>query len=195
MHPDRNGPRLTTQRLPQPHGGIVAEATTRHNTNCPTHADSRSYHRQALSEEMKSIMFWVKSFHIIFVVAWFAGLLYLPRLFVYHCDCDDDARGSERFKIMERKLFAIMTIGGSGAILFGIWMLPAFSPSLTNSVWLPAKLVLVAMLTVFHYWCWKLMRDFRDDRNRHTHKFYRLINEIPAITLIAIVILVVVKPG
>ena len=140
-------------------------------------------------------MFWVKSFHIIFVVTWFAGLLYLPRLFVYHCDCNDDARGSERFKIMKRKLFAIMTIGGSGAILFGVWMLPAFSASLVHSVWLPAKLVLVTMLMVFHWWCWKLMRDFRDDRNRHTHKFYRLINEIPAVILIAIVILVVVKPG
>lgn len=144
-------------------------------------------------------MFWVKSFHIIFVVAWFAGLLYLPRLFVYHCDCygdgDNDARGSERFKIMERKLFAIMTIGGSGAILFGIWLLPAFSALLSNSVWLPAKLVLVTMLIIFHCWCWKLVRDFRDDRNRHTDKFYRLINEIPAIILIAIVILVVVKPG
>ena len=153
------------------------------------------YHRQTPCGKMNSIMSWVKSFHIIFVIAWFAGLLYLPRLFVYHCDCDDDARGSERFKIMERKLFAIMTIGGAGALLFGIWMLPAFSASLANSVWLPAKLVLVALLVVFHSWCWKLVRDFRNDRNRHTHRFYRLINEIPAILLIAIVILVVVKPG
>ena len=140
-------------------------------------------------------MLWVKSFHIIFVVTWFAALLYLPRLFVYHCQCTDDMQSSERFKTMERKLFTIMTIGGLGSLLFGLWMLRWFAPALTNSVWLPAKLVLVAALIGFHVWCWALLRDFRDDHNRHTQKFYQVINEIPALALIAIVILVVVKPG
>ena len=140
-------------------------------------------------------MLWVKSFHIIFVVTWFAGLLYLPRLFVYHCQCTDDTQSSQRFKTMERKLFAIMTIGGVGALLFGLWMLRWFAPTLTTSVWLPVKLALVTGLIAFHMWCWKLVGSFRDDRNRHTQRFYRIINEIPAIALIAIVILVVVKPG
>jgi putative membrane protein len=140
-------------------------------------------------------MLWVKSFHIIFVVTWFAALLYLPRLFVYHCQCTDDMQSSERFKTMERKLFTIMTIGGLGSLLFGLWMLRWFAPALTSSVWLPAKLALVAALIGFHGWCWALARDFRDDHNRHTPKFYRVINEIPALALIAIVILVVVKPG
>ena len=140
-------------------------------------------------------MLWVKSFHIIFVVTWFAALLYLPRLLVYHCQCTDDSQSSERFKTMERKLFTIMTIGGLGSLLFGLWMLHWFAPALTGSVWLPAKLALVAALIGFHVWCWALVRDFRGDNNRHAQKFYRVINEIPALALIAIVILVVVKPG
>lgn len=140
-------------------------------------------------------MLWVKSFHIVFVVTWFAGMLYLPRLFVYHCECINEIQSSERFKIMERKLFAIMTIGGLGALFFGLWMLRWFAPALTNSVWLPAKLALVGGLIAFHGWCWVLLRNFHNDRNRHTPRFYRLINEIPALALIAIVILVVVKPA
>jgi putative membrane protein len=140
-------------------------------------------------------MLWVKSFHIIFVVAWFAGLLYLPRLFVYHCQCTGDGDSDERFKIMERKLFVIMSIGALGAALFGGWMLRWFAPALTGSVWLPAKLLLVVSLLGFHLWCWLLMRDFRANRNRHREGFYRLINEIPALILVVIVILVVVKPG
>ena len=140
-------------------------------------------------------MLWVKSLHIIFVVAWFAGLLYLPRLFVYHCQCADDIKGSERFKTMERKLFAIMTVGAVGAVFFGTWMLRWYGPALSGSIWLPSKLALVITLLAFHAWCWRLVRNFRDGHNRHGEKFYRLINEIPALTLIAIVILVVVKPG
>ena len=140
-------------------------------------------------------MLWVKSLHIIFVVAWFAGLLYLPRLFVYHCQSATDVTGSERFKTMERKLFAIMTLGALGAVLFGTWMLRWYAPALSGSVWLPCKLALVTSLLGFHAWCWLLVRDFHHDRNRHGERFYRLINEIPALALIAIVILVVVKPG
>jgi len=139
-------------------------------------------------------MLWVKSFHLIFVVMWYAGLLYLPRLFVYH-SMSDDVIGIERFKVMERKLFAITTIGGVGALIFGLWLLIDYAwTAYWADLWLHLKLILVAALIAFHVLCGKLMLDFRDDRNRHRHRFYRLINEIPAIILIAVVILVVVKP-
>jgi len=139
-------------------------------------------------------MLWIKSFHLIFVVMWYAGLLYLPRLFVYHA-MSDDVIGIERFKVMERKLFAITTIGGVGALLFGLWLLIDYAwTAYWADVWLHLKLILVAALIAFHVLCGKLMLDFRDDRNRHRHRFYRLINEIPAIILIAVIILVVVKP-
>ena len=139
-------------------------------------------------------MLWVKSFHLIFVVMWYAGLLYLPRLFVYH-SMSDDVIGIERFKVMERKLFAITTIGGVGSLIFGLWLLIDYAwAAYWADLWLHLKLILVAALIAFHVLCGKLMLDFRDDRNRHRHRFYRLINEIPAIILIAVVILVVVKP-
>ena len=124
-------------------------------------------------------MLWIKSFHLIFVIMWYAGLLYLPRLFVYHA-MSEDVVGIERFKVMERKLFAVTTIGGVGALAFGLW--------------LHLKLLLVAVLIAFHLLCGKLMLDFREDRNRHGHRFFRILNEIPAVILIAVVILVVVKP-
>ncbi len=140
-------------------------------------------------------MLWVKSLHIVFVVFWYAGLLYLPRLFVYHALCAaDDRQGEERFRTMERRLFAIMTVGAAGALLFGLWLLRWFGDALAGSGWLHAKLVLVLGLVAFHAWCFKLMRDFRAGRNRHGDRFYRLFNEIPAVALLAIVVLVVVKP-
>jgi putative membrane protein len=139
-------------------------------------------------------MLWIKSFHLIFVVMWFAGLLYLPRLFVYHA-MSDDVIGIERFKVMERKLFSITTVGGVGALTFGLWLLVDSAwAAYSASLWLHLKLLLVAGLIAFHLLCGKLMLDFREDRNRHGHRFYRVLNEIPAVTLIAVVILVVVKP-
>ena len=140
-------------------------------------------------------MLWVKSFHIVFVVAWFAGLLYLPRLFVYHCQCAPDERAALlRFETMERRLFGIMTVGALGALGFGVGLLGWFGHVMATSYWLQTKLALVLGLVVFHLWCFKLMRDFRAGNNRHQERFYRIINEIPALALIAIVILVVVKP-
>ena len=139
-------------------------------------------------------MLWVKSFHIIFMVAWFAGLFYLPRLFVYHTRCRHGEPDSDRFELMERKLFGIMTIGAVGALGFGTWLLRWFGSALQDSGWLHAKLALVLVLVGFHLWCYKLMRDFRGNRNRHGERFYRIINEVPALALIGIVILVVVKP-
>lgn len=139
-------------------------------------------------------MLWVKAFHLIFVIMWYAGLLYLPRLFVYHA-MSEDVIGIERFKVMERKLFAITTIGGAGALLFGIWLLIDYAwMAYAQTLWLHLKLALVATLIAFHVLCGKLMLDFRAERNRHGHRFYRILNEIPAVILIAVVILVVVKP-
>ena len=140
-------------------------------------------------------MLWVKAFHIIFVVAWYAGLLYLPRLFVYHAQTDDTA-SDERFKVMERKLFMIMTVGGIGALVFGLWLVADYAwAAYAASGWFRVKLVLVVALVVYHVWCGRLVADFAAGRNRHGHRFYRLFNEVPALVLIAVVILVVVKPS
>ena len=136
-------------------------------------------------------MLWVKSFHIIFMVTWFAGLFYLPRLFVYHA-LSDDAPSIARFKIMERKLFyGIMTPGGIITIALGLWLWLGYG--ITGS-WLMAKLALVAVLVVYHLYCGKLLLDFKHERNTHSHVWYRWFNELPVLILIAVVILVVVKP-
>ena len=136
-------------------------------------------------------MLWVKSFHIIFMVTWFAGLFYLPRLFVYHA-LSDDAPSIARFKIMERKLFyGIMTPGGIITIALGLWLWLGYG---ITGGWLMAKLALVAVLIVYHLYCGKLLLDFKHDRNTHSHVWYRWFNELPVLILIAVVILVVVKP-
>jgi putative membrane protein len=137
-------------------------------------------------------MLWVKSFHIVFVVSWFAGLFYLPRLFVYHA-LTTDAPGNERFKLMERKLYyGIMTPSAILTVISGAWLWLGFG---ITGGWLYAKLALVAILIAHHLWLGKLMRDFRADRNRHGDAFYRWINEIPALpALVLIVLLVVFKP-
>jgi putative membrane protein len=137
-------------------------------------------------------MLWLKSLHIIFMATWFAGLFYLPRLFVYHAMATD-AIGIERFKVMERKLYyGIMAPGAVLTIVSGVWLWLGYGIA---GGWLYAKLALVAILVAHHLWLGKLMRDFRDDRNRHGDAFYRWINEIPALpVLVAIVLLVVFKP-
>ena len=136
-------------------------------------------------------MLWIKALHIVFMVTWFAGLFYLPRLFVYHADTHDEA-GQARFKIMERKLyFGIMTPGALLTIAFGVWLWLGYGIS---GGWLHAKLSLVAVLIGYHLWCGKLVVDFKFDRNRHSHVWYRWFNEYPVLILIAVVILVVVKP-
>ena len=137
-------------------------------------------------------MLWVKSLHLVFMVTWFAGLFYLPRLFVYHAQADDRI-SIERFKLMERKLFwGIMTPGGVLTVVFGIWLwLGWFAPA---SGWLHAKIALVAVLAGYHLWCWRLLRDFAAERNRHGHVWFRWFNEFPTLVLIATVLLVVFKP-
>lgn len=136
-------------------------------------------------------MLWIKAFHIIFMVTWFAGLFYLPRLFVYHAEARDEV-SLRRFELMERRLFIIMNIGAAGTILFGLWLLLGWW--LPPPHWLETKLVLVLLLIGYHAFCRKLLTDFRHGRNRRSPRFYRGFNEIPALILIAIVILVVVKP-
>lgn len=133
----------------------------------------------------------VKALHISFMVTWFAGLFYLPRLFVYHAMAND-AISLERFKMMERKLYyGIMTPGMLLTIAFGVWLWLGFGIS---GSWLMWKLALVAGLIVYHLFCGVLLREFKYDRNRHSHVFYRWFNEIPVLALFAIVIFVVVKP-
>jgi protoporphyrinogen IX oxidase len=136
-------------------------------------------------------MLWIKSFHIIFMVTWFAGLFYLPRLFVYHAMSDDDV-SKQRFKVMERKLyFGIATPGAVLTLLFGTWLWLGFGFSGT---WLTLKLLLVGVLILYHLWCGRIVADFKHDRNQHGHVFFRWFNEFPVLVLVAIVILVVVKP-
>jgi putative membrane protein len=137
-------------------------------------------------------MLWVKSVHIIFVVSWFAGLFYLPRLFVYH-SLTTDTPGIERFKVMERKLYyGIMAPSAILTLVTGVWLWLGFG---ITGRWLYVKIALVAVLVAHHLWLGKLMRDFRHDRNRHGDAFYRWINEIPALpVLVLVVLLVVFKP-
>ncbi len=139
-------------------------------------------------------MLWIKAFHIFFIVSWFAGLLYLPRLFVYHTDTIDNA-GRQRFRTMEKRLFAIMSIGGIGAVVTGLWLLLGWWwPLPEGSHWLGLKLILVAGLLGFHLACWGWLRAFAGDHNQHSARYFRLVNEIPALFLLAIVILAIVKP-
>ena len=138
------------------------------------------------------LLLWLKAFHVIAVVTWFAGLFYLPRLFVYHADARDPV-GVERFKVMERRLFAIMTIGACATLVFGIAMLIA-EPAYLAMGWLHIKLLLVALLIIYHLYCYKFTRDFALERNSRTSKWYRLFNELPSVLLIGIVVLAVVKP-
>src|SRR6476620_1471404 len=134
---------------------------------------------------------WIKALHIVFVIAWFAGLFYLPRLFVYHATAED-AVSRERFKVMERKLYrGIMTPSMVITLATGLWMWSGYD---TTPRWLYAKVALVVLLVAYHFWMRALMVDFARDANRHTHVYYRWVNEIPTVILFAVVVLVVVKP-
>jgi protoporphyrinogen IX oxidase len=133
-----------------------------------------------------------KALHVIAMVSWFAALFYLPRLFVYHADTAD-APGQERFKVMERRLLALMHIGASATIAFGLAMI-ALSPAYLAMRWLEIKLGLVALLIAYHLICARLVTAFREGRNLHSAKWYRFFNEVPSLLLIGIVLLAVLKP-
>ena len=140
-------------------------------------------------------MLWVKAFHIMTVVTWFAALFYLPRLFVYHAMCDDEP-GNERFKVMERKLYrGIMTPSAVLALILGIWLM-SFYPleAILQMYWLHAKLILVTLLFAYHCMCGRILRDFANNNNQRSHVYYRWFNELPVIILVAVTILAVVKP-
>ena len=140
-------------------------------------------------------MLWIKAFHIIFMVTWFAGLFYLPRLFVYH-SMSKDTISMERFKIMERKLFyGIMTPGAVLTIILGSWLLYDYAWQLYRlSGWMHAKLLLVSVLTIYHIYCGYLLKQFKHDKNKHSHIFFRWLNEFPVIILITVTLLVILKP-
>jgi len=139
-------------------------------------------------------MLWIKAFHIIFVVTWFSGLFYLPRLFVYHA-MSEDAISKERFKIMERKLYFGITIPSAVlATLFGIWLIGLNFPVYISLGWMQAKLALVALLWIYQLMCGHYRKQFKADANKHSHVFYRWFNEVPVVILITVVLLVVVKP-
>ena len=137
-------------------------------------------------------MLWLKALHIIFMVTWFAGLFYLPRLFVYHCDTKDDV-GHQRFCVMERRLMTITTIGMVGTWVFGISML-VMAPAYLQQHWLHAKLVLVLVLSGYHGWLKTRVSAFAASQNTKSARYYRILNEVPAVLLVAIVLLVVLKP-
>ena len=141
------------------------------------------------------MMLWTKALHLIFMVTWFAGMFYLPRLFVYHA-MSEDSVSIERFKIMERKLYyGIMTPGGLLTLLFGLWTLWLNGWAVyAGMLWLHVKLALVGMLVIYHIYCGKLLQDFKHDRNRHSHVWYRWFNEVPVLFIFAIIILAVVRP-
>ena len=139
-------------------------------------------------------MLWIKALHIIFMVTWFAGLFYLPRLFVYHAMSADRAT-QDQFKVMERKLyFGITTPGGVLTIASGLWLWLGYGIG-SQSLWLTGKIALVVVLAGYHLWCGHMVEQFAQDKNRHGHVFYRWFNEFPVLVLIGTVLLVVVKPA
>jgi protoporphyrinogen IX oxidase len=136
---------------------------------------------------------WLKALHIIAVIAWMAGMLYLPRLFVYHCDAALGSVQSETFKVMERRLLrAIINPAMVASWVLGLWL--AWSGNFLSAPWLHGKLVLVLVMSGVHGMLARWMKDFAADRNRHTQKFFRIMNEVPTVLMIGIVILVVMKP-
>lgn len=139
-------------------------------------------------------MLWVKALHLIAMVCWFAGIFYLPRLFVYHAACEDQP-GRDRFKIMERKLYrGITTPSMVATVIFGVWLISYNTAGYLSQGWLHAKLSLIVLLIIYHFYCGRLVRVFRDDRNTRSHVFYRWFNEIPVFILVAVIILATVRP-
>ncbi|NVK25388.1 MAG: protoporphyrinogen oxidase HemJ [Gammaproteobacteria bacterium] len=141
-----------------------------------------------------SLILWLKALHVFFMVAWFAGIFYLPRLFVYHAENNNTAT-SETFKIMERRLLFFVTPFAILTFIFGLALIMSYGKEWFRvSGWLHTKLLLVTLVYAYHGYCFKLLSDFKHDRNKHSAKFYRFFNEAPVLVLLAIIILAVVKP-
>ena len=140
-------------------------------------------------------MLWLKALHLIFMVTWFAGLFYLPRLFVYH-SLSEDETSIRRFRLMERKLlWGIATPGGALTLIFGLWLLFAHAPGLLAQGWMQAKLLLVAGLAGYHLWCVALTRRLARGEAPHGHVWYRWFNEVPVLFLVGITLLAVLRPA
>ncbi len=138
-------------------------------------------------------MLWLKAFHIFFVVSWFAGLFYLPRIFVNHAMAEEHAV-KERLKLMEGKLYRFMTPIGALAVITGLWLWFGFGNQIALGGWIHLKTALVAGLVAYHLYCGHLVKVFAEDRNTRSHVWFRFFNEVPVLVLLAVVILVVVKP-
>ncbi|MCK4710716.1 MAG: CopD family protein [Gammaproteobacteria bacterium] len=139
-------------------------------------------------------MLWPKALHLIFMVAWFAGLFYLPRLFINHA-MTENHETSELFKVMERKLYRFTTPWMVLTLVFGTWMLIDYAWAAYGSMlWLQIKLALIRMLVIFHFYCGKLVKIFAQDLNQRSHKWYRYFNEIPAVIMFIMIPLAVLKP-
>lgn len=139
-------------------------------------------------------MLWVKAFHLIFMTAWFAGIFYLPRLFVYHA-MSEDTTTQAQFKVMERKLYRFVTPFMLLTVGLGLWLLYSYAwAAYSHMLWLHIKLLLVAILVVYHFYCGHLVKVFAADQNRRSHVYYRWFNELPVFLLFTIIILVVIKP-
>lgn len=139
-------------------------------------------------------MRWILAFHLIFVVCWFAGLFYLPRLYVYHAQATDSI-SIERFKMMERRLYyGIMTPSAILTLFLGFWLLSYNFSGYIHTLWMDSKLCLVTLLVIYHWYCGRLLKLFRIDKNPYSQRFYRWFNELPAALLLVIVILVIVQP-
>lgn len=136
---------------------------------------------------------WLKALHIIFVICWFAGIFYLPRLFVHHA-MSDDAATQERLAIMERKLYRFVTPFAFLSLFFGLWMAWLRWDYFSHAGWFHVKALLLVLLFTYHFYCGHLVRVFAEGRNQRSHRFYRIFNELPVLALFAIVILAVVKP-
>ena len=138
---------------------------------------------------------WIKGLHVISVIAWMAGLLYLPRLYVYHVDAEPGSDKSETFKIMERRLMrGILNPSMMASVIFGLIMVYDSSPAIWQAGWFHAKLTAVIAMLVMHVFCGKWRRAFAEDRNTHSGRFYRIMNEVPAVLMVVIVLMVIVQP-
>lgn len=140
-------------------------------------------------------MLWIKALHVISIIAWMAGLLYLPRLFVYHTEAETGSVQSETFKVMERRLYrGIMTPAMIASWLFGLWLIFFYDAFDWGALWGWVKIAMVLLLTVIHLFFGQIRRDFAEDRNQRPQRFFRMINEVPTLIMIVIVIMIIVRP-
>lgn len=136
---------------------------------------------------------WIKAFHIIFMVCWFAGIFYLPRLFVNHAMSKDEAT-RQQLTLMEGKLYRFITPFAFLTVGLGLWILSLNWPYYQSAAWLHLKVILVILLCLYHYQCGRIVKQFKEDQNQRSHRYFRFFNEVPVFILFAVVILAVVKP-